>query len=302
MNAQITSDSQSLHLLTHGAKAHSRLGRNHPGLFASLGFTALLLASAPALAQVAPNLGTAAPYTVLGTNVAAAVGTVTCTNTGPGSTINGQVGTSFTSITNTLCTISGPIITSIPGGVRTDFINALAAVAVQNPTVCAVDTIPLATTTLGPGVYCSAAGTTLGAGVIITLSGTATDVWIFRVGTTLGALALTNAQVVMGGTANPCNVYWTTSQAATMTDSAFVGTVLSGDAVTMTRGSWVGGRALATTDVTITDAAPLTGGCAVAGAAVAPGSGVPTLSEWAMVMLAALLAIAGFAAMRRKTR
>jgi hypothetical protein len=57
-------------------------------------------------------------------------------------------------------------------------------------------------------------------------------------------------------------VYWKTAQAATLTDSSFVGTVLSGTAVTMTRGSWFG-RALATTDATITDAAPLTfAGCA----------------------------------------
>jgi hypothetical protein len=35
---------------------------------------------------------------------------------------------------------------------------------------------------------------------------------------------------------------------------------------------------------------------------VAPGAPTPTLSEWAMVVLAALLAIAGFAAMRRRAR
>ena len=47
-----------------------------------------------------------------------------------------------------------------------------------------------------------------------------------------------------------------------MTDSNFKGTVLSGSAVTMTRGSWEG-RALATTDVTVTDAAAMTfAGCA----------------------------------------
>jgi hypothetical protein len=36
--------------------------------------------------------------------------------------------------------------------------------------------------------------------------------------------------------------------------------------------------------------------------ASASASGIPTLSDWAMIMLAALLAIAGFAAMRRKAR
>jgi hypothetical protein len=34
----------------------------------------------------------------------------------------------------------------------------------------------------------------------------------------------------------------------------------------------------------------------------ATGPGIPTLSEWAMIMLAALLAIAGFAARRRRAR
>ena len=33
-----------------------------------------------------------------------------------------------------------------------------------------------------------------------------------------------------------------------------------------------------------------------------PAAAIPTLSEWAMIMLAALLAIAGFAAMRRRAR
>ena len=151
-----------------------------------------------------------------------------------------------------------------------------------------------------PGVYCSAAATTIGAGVTLTLSGTASDVWIFRVGTGgTGALTLTNTNVVMGGTANACNVYWKTASAATVTDSAFVGTVLSGAATTMTRGSWTG-RAMATTDVTLTDPSPLTG-CAAA--VVPPGAtGIPTLSEWAMIALASLLAFAAFAAQRRTWR
>ena len=46
-----------------------------------------------------------------------------------------------------------------------------------------------------------------------------------------------------------------------MTDSTFMGTILAGSAITMTRGSYVG-RALATTDVIVTDAAPITfAGC-----------------------------------------
>ena len=257
-----------------------------------------LLFPACAFAQVAPNLGTASPFTVLGANGIPTIGTVTCTDTGPGVGVFGQVGTTFPGgITNTGCTITGPIVNPVPAGVVADFNNAFTSIDTLNPACTGV--IPIVTTTLPPGVYCSAAATTIGAGVIITLNGTASDVWIFRVGTGgLGALTLTNAQVVMGGSANACNVYWKTASAATVTDSSFVGTILSGAAATMTRGSWTG-RALATTDVTLND--PNLTGCA-AGAGVPGAIGVPTLSEWAMVALALLLAFAAFATKRRPLR
>ncbi len=274
------------------ARGHSRHVRC---LVAAAG----LLASVAAWAQVEPNLLTAAPYAVLGRNGAATIGTVTCTDTGPGIGIFGQVGTTFNAITNTGCTITGPIVAPVPASVVNDFDAAFAAIDAQNPVCTGV--IPIVTTTLPPGVYCSAAGTTIGAGVTITLAGTATDAWIFRVGTGgAGALTLTNANVVMGGTAQACHVFWKTAGAATTTDSNFVGTVLSGAGATMTRGTWTG-RLMATTDATLTDPSPMTfAGCA-AGVAP-PGEQVPTLSEWAMIMLASLLALAGYAALRRRAR
>jgi hypothetical protein len=225
---------------------------------------------------------------------------VTCTDTGPGIGIFGQVGTTFPGgITNTGCTITGPIVAPVAAGVVADFNTARAAIDSQNPACTGV--IPIVTTTLPPGVYCSAAATTIGAGVTITLNGTASDVWIFRVGTGgLGALTLTNANVVMAGSANACNVYWKTASGATVTDSAFVGNVLSGAAATMTRGSWTG-RAMATTDVTLTDPAPFTG-CAAAVVGAVGSNGIPTLSEWAMIILALLLAFTAFATQRRQQR
>ena len=266
---------------------------------AHAGVAVLLQISAPAFAQVAPNLGTAAPFAVLGTNPIPTVGTVTCTDTGPGIGIFGDVGTTFASITNTGCTIVGTVVAPVPAQVVADYNAAFTAVPVQNPVCTGV--IPIVTTTLAPGVYCSDAGTTIGAGVTITLSGTASDVWIFRVGTLgPGALTLTGAQVVMAGGANACNVYWRTSAATTVTDSAsFVGTVLSGAATTMTRTNWTG-RAMASTDVTLTDPMPMIG-CTAAAVAGSPRQ-VPTLSEWAMIMLAGLLALTGFGALRRQTR
>ena len=298
MNAQTASATQSKHVVRRAAEAITRCGRIHPALLASAGFAASLFVSAPAFAAVAPNLGTAASFTALGTNAIPTSGTVTCTNTGLGSTINGDVGSTFTSITNPACTITGAIVTPVAASVVTAFNNAYSSVPVLNPVCTGV--IPTVTTTLAPGVYCSVAGTTIGAGVILTLNGTASDVWVFRIGTGgLGALTLTGAQVVPGGTAQACNVFWETAQDATLTDSAFIGTILSGGAVTTTRGNYLG-RAIATTDVTVTDAGPMTfAGCAAGGLG---GGAVPALSEWAMIMLAALLAIAGFAAMRRQAR
>ena len=281
------------------ARARSTCSGSYRGLLAIMGFAASVLAWVPALAQVEPNLNSAAPYAVLGRNNIATIGTVTCTDTGPGIGIFGQVGTTFNAITNTGCTITGPIVAPVPASVVNDFDAAFTAIDTLNPVCTGV--IPIVTTTLPPGVYCSDAGTTIGAGVTITLLGSATDVWIFRVGRLgPGALTLTNANVVMGGAAQACHVFWKTSAATTTTDSNFVGTVLSGAGATMTRGSWTG-RLMATTDATLTDPSPMTfAGCAAA--ALPTGEQVPTLSEWAMIMLAALLAFAGFAALRRRAR
>jgi hypothetical protein len=234
------------------------------GLLAGLGFVTLLslAQTAPALAAaVAPDLGTAAPFAVLGTNTIPTIGTVTCTDSGPGTGITGDVGTSFNGGITSSCTITGATVTPVAASVVTAFNAAKTAIDASN-SVC-TGVIPIVSTTLAPGVYCSAAGTTIGAGVILTLSGNASDVWVFRVGTGgPGALTLTNAQVNMGGSALACNVYWKTSAGATITNSTFNGTVLSGAAVTMTNGSWTG-RAMATTDVTLNDPAPLTfAGCA----------------------------------------
>lgn len=262
------------------------------------GFAALLLMSVPALAQVAPNLGAAAPFAVLGTNPIPTVGTVTCTDTGPGTAINGDVGSTFNSITNTGCTINGVITAPVAAAVVNDFNAAFAAIDAQNP---CTGVIPTTTTTLNPGVYCSPAGTTIGAGVIITLNGNANDIFVFRVGTGgLGALTITDAQIVLGGSQRACNVFFKSAEATTFTRSAVVGTVLAGTGFTMTDGSLIG-RGLASTDATVTDAAPLT----FAGCAAAPAGSVisvPTLSEWAMILLAMLMATAGIAAMRRRMR
>lgn len=252
--------------------------------------------SAPARAQAeAPPLGTAGDYTILGTNGIPTSGTVTCTT----STIDGNVGSTGNSITDTgPCTITGDVDAPVTAAVVSDFDDAYDAVETLNP-VCD-DVVPTTTTTLPPGVYCSDAGTTIGAGVTITLDGDADDVWIFRIGTGgLGALTGTgpNLEVVMGGTADACNVYWHTAEGATMTDATFVGNVLSGAAATMTDTTWEG-RALATTDVAVTDS--IITGCPDEEPPPATSNAIPTLGTGAMAALLVLLAGMGLIVLQRR--
>lgn len=264
----------------------------HARLLASVGLAALvsLAYASPAWAQaVAPPLDTAGSYTVLGTNGIPTSGTVTCTT----STIDGDVGTTGNSITDTgPCTITGNVDAPVAAAVVSDFDDAYDAVETLNPVCDGV--VPTTSTTLPPGVYCSAAGTTIGAGVTITLDGDANDVWVFRIGTGgLGALTGTgpNLQVVMGGTAQACNVYWWTAEAATMTDAVFAGNVLSGTAASMTDTTWEG-RALATTDVTLTDSI-------ITGCSAPSVLAIPTLGPGAMATLIVLLAGMGLLVLRR---
>jgi hypothetical protein len=173
---------------------------------------------------------------------------VTCTT----SSITGNVGSSglAASVVNTgPCTITGSIIAPVSTQVVADFNSAYSALALVG---CDTVLTTLDGQILAPGVYCiSAAATSTGS--TLTLNGPSSGVWIFKIGTSgTGALTGTNFTVLMTGGGTPCNVDWWVSQAATMTDSAFVGTILAGAAITITRGTF-SGDALATAAVTMTD-------------------------------------------------
>jgi hypothetical protein len=238
-----------------------------------LGITAFLSAAPfqAALAQTAPSLGAASSFSVLGGTEA-----VTCTD----AVIIGDVGLSpATAFTNTRCTISGgtpPATNSAAAQARTAFLSAYAALAPQTGD-CGVAntlgaTIPVNLTLL-PGVYCTNAALAA-TGVTLTLDGNndANAVWIFKIGTqATGALTGTGFSVVMDRGGQPCNVFWAPSAGVTMTDSAFKGNILAGDAIggriTLTRGS-LAGRALANVAVTTTGTSVI--GC---GALQAPAPG-----------------------------
>jgi len=192
----------------------------------------------------APDLGAAQGFALL------AGSAVTCTN----STINGDVGVSpGTAVTQTSCIINGTIHADDGVAVQAniDFFSAYAALALTpcNQVLTTLD----ADQTLSPGVYCFDAAAT-STNHVLTLNGSSTDTWIFKIGT-LGTGALTGTSfsvVTPSGAPPPCNnVFWWVAQAATMTDSTFVGTILAGDAITVTRGTF-DGDALAKAAVTTT--------------------------------------------------
>jgi hypothetical protein len=212
-----------------------------------------------ALAATAPGLGSAASFAVLSA-APVPVAAVTCTD----STITGDVGSTGqpASVTQTSCTINGAVIAPVSASVLTDFnaaYDAYGSIACDQTL-----TGTLAGVTLTPGVYCFAAAATLTG--TLTLKGPANGTWIFEIGTSgTGALTGTNFSVVMAGGGTPCNVNWWVAEAATMTTSNFVGTILAGAAITITGGTFTG-DALAKAAVTLT-------GTSLVGCAGGTGSG-----------------------------
>ena len=195
------------------------------------------------LAATAPKPGSASNFAVLAGTA------VTCTD----STVTGDVGVyPGTAVTQTNCTIVGTVHAG-DAAAATAYANFLSAYDALALVPCDQILTTLDGQILSPGVYCFDAAAT-STGSVLTLNGPSTGTWIFKIGTLgTGALTATNFSVVMAdGTAVPCNnVTWWVAEAATLTDSNFVGTILAGAAITITRGTY-SGNAFAKAAVTMT--------------------------------------------------
>src|ERR1043165_6428483 len=95
--------------------------------------------------------------------------------------------------------------------------------------------------TLAPGVYCFPADARLSG--TLTLNGDADAVWIFKVGR---ALTTDDASVILlDGGALSGNVFWQVGDTATLgAKSAFIGSILARNGITMKNGVTMSGRAL----------------------------------------------------------
>jgi hypothetical protein len=317
MNAQTVSTTRSQQVAPHVAEADSRFSRNYPGSLASLGFVALLsmAQSDPALAATAPSLGSDSTYAIVSS---------TYTNSLNAGTETKIIG--LGSLLPTVCYNTGPstppisifgtITTPCPNlNVGLDFNTALANLNAQallpSCTNLGVGAVNLDAVNLGggPGVFppgCYKNGGAMGivANGIVTLNGP--GVYIFKPN---GALTTgANSLVTLANGACASDVFWAPTattlgaNAATSPTPTFVGNILDPAGITIGHFANMTGRALAfgvtvTTDsstITVPTCAPFAGG--------GSSTNIPTLSEWALITLAALLAIAGFAAMRRRAR
>jgi Ice-binding-like len=209
--------------------------------------TLALLTAAPLSAYAstsAPFLGAASKFVVLG-----GAG-VTCTNS---DVDRGAVGSKLTVTETATCSIAGaihqgdaPAVTAFNAFLtKYNNLNAETCRPAHNLTGQA-----LGGKTLAPGVYCfnKRAGLTSGN---LTLAGPSSGVWVFQIGS---GLTTANAQVIMAGGGQACNVYWVTGTAATIgTGTKFKGNILAGSAVNFTgSNSSLVGRALAKTAVRMT--------------------------------------------------
>jgi type VI secretion system secreted protein VgrG len=221
------------------------------------------------------------------------LGGSTVTNTGP-SLVTGDLGVS-----------PGSAVTGFPPGiVAGGTIHAADAVALQaqndvtatynflasQPCNTVLTGQDLGGLTLTPGVYCFASSAQLTG--TLTLNGP--GIYIFQIGSTLttasgSAVALTNG-------ASACDVWWQVGTSGTLgTTAALPGNILALTSITLNTGASLSGRALARNGAVTLD------GNAVALCAASPGVvQVPTLSGWGLILLTALLTLAGFAAMHRR--
>jgi hypothetical protein len=256
---------------------------------AIVGLVALLGAAAPSSAQTPPSTGSATSFAVLGGSSVTAAGT--------GTVVNGDVGVSpGTSLTGfpAAATVTPPFSTHNNDGPAIAAQSATTALYIDLSTRTGATPIgpEVGSTLLPPGLYSFSSTANIANNTTLTLSGA--GVYIFQVGSAL--TANTGSNVVLQNGADPCNVFWQVTSAATLLGVNFSGTVVAQAGVTVGTGATLLGRALTTPAGAVT----LNGGDTVGGCA-AGAAPVPTLPQLFLFLLAAGLASLGYLRLRRRS-
>jgi hypothetical protein len=269
--------------------------RRYLTLAASAGLAALLCGSSPVWAQ---TIGSAQSFAIVGGQLVKANGT--------GSQVNGDVGISPQAATfiqgfpgfppnMTGATVTSPFTVRGLTPAAEAAADALYNSAVMGPAGGAAITPnlsiggPSSNGHYTPGKYFLASGTAT-IPTSITLDG-AGD-YIFSLNSDLTTSV--GSTIILNGNVDPCKVWWRVPTQATLNGINFPGTVVSNALIALGSGAVVTGRALTTANGSVT----LAGGNKIGGCSIPE---VPTLPEWAFLMLAGLLAAAGVVALRRRT-
>lgn len=211
-------------------------------------FTAACGDGAPAVTSPVLNLRTANASEATSSFAVLANAAVTCTN----GTIIGDVGTYLAppagSITKTICPVTGTkhVGDAFAQAAYEAFVLQYDALTPADGECTNIITGTLAGVSLAPGTYCVSAEAKTG---VLTLTGSGP--WTFKV---LGALTGNSFTVVLEDPSKACNVTWWVAEAATMTTSNFIGTIMAGAAITLTGGTFAG-NAYSQADVTVTGTA-----------------------------------------------
>ncbi len=203
-------------------------------------------------AQIAPNLGTAESFAVLGGQ--------SVTNTGP-SVIHGDLGVSPGSSVTGFDDPGGPgivngtihITDQVAGQAQADALQAYNSLAGQAPTQDLTGQ-DLGGLTLTPGVYSFSSTAGLTGELTLNAQGDPAAVWIFQIGSGLTTATDSSVTVINGFTNSHCNAFWQVGSSATLgTNTSFQGSIIADASISLVTGATIDGRALALNGTTSLD-------------------------------------------------
>lgn len=179
--------------------------------------------------------------------------------------------TNATSVTGNMGVSPGTAVTGFPPGILVGMLHAgtpTSAQAVADLTTAFNDAAgrtlcPVAVAgnlggqTLAPGLYKSTSSLEITSGdLTLDAEGDADAVFIFQMASTLTTTP--GRQVILAGGANAANIFWQVGSSATLgTTSAFKGTIMADQSITLNNGATLDGRALARIAATSLDASTI---------------------------------------------